>query len=152
MKEQEYDFTFDAVTKRTFVFGDCTITYADNGRIRKAWLKVKTGAVVSELAKWQGSDEEGKWIASALVYFVQQLRHRKLSKIHTYCVFCCIGYAMEAANTGRYWHELRHPAEIGNAISVAQSMSGRVFKVPHYGDMVAKAAEQRKLSEARSAL
>ncbi|ANZ50284.1 hypothetical protein PHOBOS_94 [Erwinia phage vB_EamM_Phobos] len=118
------DHIFESITTRKYTVGTCTIYFLDNGNVRKAWLEIKG----KQMVKWQESDNE-RWLASALYHFVTRLKKRTFSKEDTYCVFACIGRALESRNVGRYWQEYHNPGTVSYAISEAQSRCGLVFRL-----------------------
>lgn len=154
MQIENNEYTFDHVVARRYTFGNIEFSFKDNMNTRKAWLHVinKDTMEVKELASWESSDEKGKWVASALVSIIRQLRDKRFNKTDQYCVFCCLGMAMSMPNTGRYWHELKHPHEIEGVMGIVRSKTGRMITIRGMGETVQRASEQRKLNEFRAAL
>lgn len=124
MENQE--FNFNHVLTRKFTFGKATMTYTDDGVKRKAALYFDG----IRQFKWE-SDDNNKWIASALCDFAKQLRMSKGFNTQTnYQIGCLIGYSMAERNVGRYWHEYNNPNEIASAIATCQARTQRMFNVP----------------------
>lgn len=133
------EHTFENITTRKYTVGTCTITWVDNGNQRKAWLELKG----KQLAKWEETDGE-RWVASAMVQFVNELKDRKFAAEDTFCIFACIGRALEARNAGLYWHDLQNPGKIATAISTAQHFCGLIFRLnPKYSQAYRKLAASR---------
>ncbi|ECF3006289.1 hypothetical protein D6R99_08050 [Salmonella enterica subsp. enterica] len=118
------EYTFENVTTRKYTVGVCTITWMDNGNQRKATLSLNG----KEMCKWE-ENEEGRWIASAAIEFMDRLKKRKFSHENTFCIYACIGRMLEAPHAGLHWQDFHRPGSVGSAIVRAQAMCGLIFRV-----------------------
>lgn len=124
MENQEQKF--EHVLTRNFTFGKATMTYTDNGRQRKAKLYFAGILFYS----WE-SDDNNKWIASALCDFAKQMRvGKRITPTASYQIGCLIGYSLAEKNVGRYWHEYNNQGEIAVAVGTCSSRTGRIFNIP----------------------
>lgn len=118
------EYTFENVTTRKYTVGVFTIVWVDNGNQRKAWLELNG----KQMCKWE-ENEEGRWIASAAIEFVERLKKRTFSKENTFCIYACIGRMLEAPHAGLHWQNFHRPGSVGSVISAAQAQCGLIFKV-----------------------
>ncbi len=153
MTIENEDFVIEHLVTRRTKFGNVEFVFMDNMNVRKAVLRfISDDLKDTQIAKWEGKEGEGNWIASAVVHFAKALKNKRFNRIDRYCVFCCIGHALSMPHTGRYWHELKYPNELNSALAIVQDKTGRLFCIRGMTEMVTKAATQRKLAEARAAL
>lgn len=128
MNKETEDFIIEHQITRRFKFGSYEFSFMDNGNVRKAWIR-KLGADLNDsvIAKWEGSEEHGRWIASAVVYFAKELKDKSFPRVDEYCLFCCIGLSLTFAYSGQHWHEAKFPNEIDHALAICSRRTKRVF-------------------------